>query len=104
MTFTEFNALTVVDDDAAALLLPAGTKFLFSDNPAGGKNSHQNRTLAPGMNRDRYFIRIAQEKCCGTHGVVTTKHSASKGLDRVFPGPYPGQGHAGYAAINVILT
>jgi hypothetical protein len=110
MTFAEFNALQVVDTIAEALLLSLTTKggaqkkFLFSDNPAGGKNSQQNRSSATVMNRVTYFTRIAQEKCCGTHGTMTTKHSASLGLDRVYPGPYPGIGRAGYAASHDILT
>ena len=104
MTYTEFNALTVVDTHAQALLLAEGTKFLFSDNPAGGKNSQQNRTLAPSMNRVTFFTRIAQEKCCGTYGTITTKHSGSYGLARVYPGPYPGLGRAAYAITHAQLT
>ena len=110
MTKAQFDAIQEVDDVTAALALPETTKggdrtqFLFSDNPAGGKNSQQNRTLATAINRVTYFERIPQEKCCGTHGTVTTKHSASFGLARVFPGPYPGMGYAGFVAIHAVLT
>lgn len=110
MTQSEFNAIQVVDTIAAALALPettkggARTKFLFSDNPAGGKNSQQDRDSSNvPLNRVTYFERIPQEKCCGTFGTVTTKHSASFGLARVFPGPYPGMGYAGFVAIHTIL-
>lgn len=103
MTFTEFNALTVVDDHAGAIALGIGTNFLFSDG-IPGVNSHQNRPLATAMNRETFFKRIAQEKADGTYGTMTTRSSASFGLDMVYNGPYPGLGHAGYANSSVILT
>ena len=105
METSVFNALTVVDDHAAAIVLGIGTKFLFSDNPAGGKNSQQNRTLLTGFsNRVTYYERIAQEKAHGTYGTMTTRHSASFGLDMVYPGPYPGLGYWGYAIKSDLLT
>jgi hypothetical protein len=104
METSVFNALTVVDNHAAAVALGIGTKFLFSDNPAGGKNSQQNRTLAAGMNRVTYHERIDQEKAHGTYGTMTTRHSASFGLDMVYPGPYPGLGYWAYAIKSDILT
>lgn len=117
MNLAEFNAIPVVDSltDALALSVTvkggAVRKFLLADTVDGkgvlvsGVNSQQNRGVGyPDANRVSYFERHPQEKCCGTHGTVTTKHSASFGLDRVYPGPYPGIGHVGYIIKSVILS
>jgi len=126
MTYSDFLSLPVEDSIADALLNPVSKKgspyrFLLADTvePKGpnrgqlisGVNSKQviltkmqsNLQGAPGVNRVSYFERIEQEKCCGTTGTMTTKHSASYGLDMVYPGPYPGKGHAGYVIKSVIL-
>lgn len=111
MTRAEFDAITVVATPAAALLLAETTKggdptkFLFSTNPAGTVNSQQGKGVGdPDSNRVTYFERLPQEKCCGTHGIMPTPHSASLGYDMVYHGPYPGLGHAGYAIKHTVLT
>jgi len=111
-----FDGIQVVDTVAAALALSettkggAPTKFLFADTTVqgvlvSGVNSQQNQVVgAPDINRVSFFERLPQEKCCATYGTMTTRHSASFGLDMVYPGPYPGKGHAGFAIKSLILA
>ncbi len=116
MTRAEFDAIQVVADPTAALALPETTKggdrtkFLFADsvdkwgNPIN-ENSQQGKGVGdPNANRVHYFERLPQERCCGTFGTVQNPASASFGLDRVYPGPYPGYGYMGYAPIHTVLT
>ena len=109
MTYAAYNAIQVVADITAALALPlltlgVPTQFLL----AGTKQ--QNRGVGyPDANRVSYFERQGKfvpdgEKANATYGTMTTRHSASFGLDMVYPGPYPGKGHSGYTIKNALLT
>lgn len=111
MTRVQFDALTVYDDLAAALAgATPGDQFLLADTYdkngiVSGVNSQQGRGVGdPDANRVNFFTRLAQEKCCGTYGTMTTPHSASFGLDMVYPGPYPGLGRKGYAISHIVLS
>lgn len=95
MNTATFNALPVVDNEAAALLLVVGTDFLFSDGTPG-VNSQQNRTVGePGINRVTYYRRIEADKVGGPLGIganfTQTVQPVSAG------GPFPPLAPSGIA-------